>query len=188
MSRPVNLPLNTSQQVVNFGVSRNGGTSSSISQARFVDMPRRTAVTQGVFVGTGHQQLTIGQIQSDTIYVNPGSGIAGTANTDYYLPSASDLIHAFSDLQIGKSMRLWVVNNGTNTATFFGMTGQGASTGAGFSVSATSYPEPFSGQPAAYVAPGPRALIISMNQINGSNTGGTFSVPPVGSTGAYSIW
>jgi hypothetical protein len=122
MSRPFYPILNAQGQQSNFGVVNR------TRQVSFVDYPQRTQALSPVVIpintGTSGYQITAQQVQANTIILY-ATGASGSASTTFFLPSAQQLIQCFQGIQIGHSIRLNIVNKGSNTANIFGLPGQG---------------------------------------------------------------
>lgn len=182
MSRTVN-PYVSGGSAVNFGV-----TNRISRQANFVDQPLRSGViTASIITVSGTVQVS--QVQSDMISISPPTGTI--ANT-LVLPSAADLLQAFSNANVGTIIRLNIANKGIVTANFQGPTGAGMTATAGYkSVAVAPIGYNFANPAANFtgtVTQGVKTIHIEFDQVNGlsSNTG----APPVGSlsTGSYLVY
>ena len=124
MSRPVFPILNSQGKQANFGVVNR------TNRVDFVDYPQRTQSLSPVVIpinsGSSPYQMTVQQVQSNTVILY-ASGASGSAGTTFFLPSAQQLIASFQGIQVGHSIRLNIVNKGSNTASIFGLPSQGQS-------------------------------------------------------------
>lgn len=121
MSRPF-YPVVSNQQQVNFGVVNR------INRIDYVDYPQRTQAINPVVIpwntGSTPVQLTAQQVQENTLIVY-ASGGTGSASSTFLLPTAQSLLQAFNGMQVGRSVRLNIVNKGPSVASFFACPGSG---------------------------------------------------------------
>jgi len=124
MSRPVFPILNSQGKQANFGVVNR------TNRVDFVDYPQRTQALSPIVIpvntGSTPYQMTVQQVQSNTVILY-ATGASGSASTTFFLPSAQQLIASFQGIQVGHSIRLNIVNKGSNTASIFGLPSQGQS-------------------------------------------------------------
>jgi hypothetical protein len=194
-SRPVNLPINTSGRHINFGVN----PSPLKAQERFLDIPQRTVLSQvsyppnptGYGTGNGTGTLGIQYLQSDTIFLAP-SGAAPTGTAYYVLPTAQQILSAFSDLNVGKCIRFWVTNQGNTNAVLVGNPTGGDTTFSSYTIAPSTGPNVIAAGGAGTLStPALVPVTILFTSVNGSSsTSGQNPIPPSfggDSTGTYQL-
>lgn len=181
MSRPVNKPLNSANQIVNFGVNWAGVDKA---QGKYQDVPQRTALVTPIVTGSPPNAfssnltgtLTIQEVQCDTVYVS----CTGSTGGVYVLPPASDFLNAFSDFNLGKAVRIWFINTGSAFVNIVGNPGNGADIT--YNTARVTQVDTTDGTVPA------RPVYVQLTSLNGSPLPQNADpLPMPGSTGTYTV-